>query len=111
MDENFSALTGSLGAGDGLTGGGFLPTGVEFNVGQGDGISVSADSIAVDSTVARTGSNVFTGPQNIQSSLTASSALLGGFTYPTTDSSYGFVLATDGSGNLFFQQATSGSIT
>jgi hypothetical protein len=111
MDENFSALTGSLGAGDGLTGGGFLPTGVEFNVGQGDGISVSADSIAVDSTVARTGSNVFTGPQNIQSALTASSALLGGFTYPTTDSSYGFVLATDGSGNLFFQQATSGSIT
>ena len=60
MDENFSALTGSLGAGDGLTGGGFLPTGVEFNVGQGDGISVSADSIAVDGTVARTGSNVFT---------------------------------------------------
>jgi hypothetical protein len=111
MDENFSALTGSLGAGDGLTGGGFLPTGVEFNVGQGDGISVSADSIAVNSTVARTGSNVFTGPQNIQSALTASSALLGGFTYPTTDSSYGFVLATDGSGNLFFQQATSGSIT
>ena len=111
MDENFSALTGSLDAGNGLTGGGFLPTGVEFNVGQGDGISVSADSIAVNSTVARTGSNVFTGPQNIQSALTASSALLGGFTYPTTDASFGFVLATDGSGNLFFQQATSGSIT
>ena len=111
MDDNFSALTGSLGAGNGLTGGGFLTTGVEFNVGQGDGISVSADGVAVNDTVARTGSNAFTGPQNIQSSITASSALLGGFTYPTTDSSYGFVLATDGAGNLFFQQATSGSIT
>ena len=54
MDANFSVLTGSIDAGDGLSGGGAISGSVEF---------------AVNATVARTGSNTFTGPQNIQSSL------------------------------------------
>jgi hypothetical protein len=44
----------NLSAGSGLVGGGDLSANRTFNIGQGDGISVSADSIAVDSSVART---------------------------------------------------------
>jgi hypothetical protein len=47
-------------AGSGLAGGGTLSSSRTFNVGQGDGIAVSADSIAVDSTVVRT-----TGTQSV----------------------------------------------
>jgi len=43
-------------AGNGLTGGGSSST-VTLDVGQGDGIIVSADDIAVDSTVVRTADN------------------------------------------------------
>jgi len=50
----------TLTAGSGLAGGGDLSTDRTFNIGQGDGITVSADSIAVDSTVVRT-----TGTQSI----------------------------------------------
>jgi hypothetical protein len=50
----------TLTAGSGLVGGGDLSSDKTFNVGQGDGITVSADSIAVDSTVVRT-----TGTQGI----------------------------------------------
>ena len=58
MDENFSALTGSLDAGDGLTGGGPRSGSIEF---------------AVDSTVARRNTdNTFTGDQNIVGAVTAS---------------------------------------
>jgi hypothetical protein len=48
----FSApsLSGTLVAGQGLTGGGTLPGTVTFNVGAGDGIDVSADAVAVDVT-------------------------------------------------------------
>jgi hypothetical protein len=52
----------SLTAGSGLVGGGDLSSNKTFDIGQGDGISVSADSIAVDSTVIRT-----TGAQTISS--------------------------------------------
>ena len=49
------ALTGvNFAAGSGLVGGGNLSTSRSFDVGQGDGLIVSADSIAVDSTVVRT---------------------------------------------------------
>lgn len=41
-------------AGSGLVGGGTLSTSRSFDIGQGDGLIVSADSIAVDSTVIRT---------------------------------------------------------
>ena len=44
----------SLTAGAGLTGGGDITASRSFAVGQGDGISVAADAVAVDSTVVRT---------------------------------------------------------
>jgi hypothetical protein len=61
LDDIGGASSGiDMTAGSGLVGGGNLTASRTFNVGQGDGISVSADSIAVDSTVVRT-----TGNQNI----------------------------------------------
>ena len=49
------ALTGvNFSAGSGLVGGGNLSSSRSFDIGQGDGLIVSADSIAVDSTVVRT---------------------------------------------------------
>ena len=46
-------------AGNGLTGGGTIASTRTFNIGQGDGISVTANDIAVDGTVLRTtGDNV-----------------------------------------------------
>ena len=80
MDDNFSALTGSYTAGDGLTGGGDKVDDLTFNVGQGDGIQVNPDSVQVDSTVARRNSaNIFTGNQTISGSLyvTGSSQFIG----------------------------------
>jgi hypothetical protein len=50
----------TLTAGSGLVGGGDLSADRTFNIGQGDGINVSADSISVNSTVVRT-----TGTQSI----------------------------------------------
>ena len=51
-------LSRSVTAGNGLTGGGSLNgQDVTLNVGGGDGISVSGDSIAVDSSVVRTSGN------------------------------------------------------
>lgn len=46
--------TRSITAGSGLTGGGVLSSNLTLNVGAGDGISVGADAIAVDSSVIRT---------------------------------------------------------
>jgi hypothetical protein len=45
----------SITAGSGLTGGGDITTTRTLNIGAGDGITVNADDIAVDSTVLRTG--------------------------------------------------------
>jgi hypothetical protein len=58
--ENLALSGITFTAGSGLAGGGTLAADRTFNVGQGDGITVSADSIAVDSTVVRT-----TGTQSI----------------------------------------------
>jgi len=44
----------TLTAGDGLTGGGDITASRSFAVGAGDGISVAADAVAVDSSVVRT---------------------------------------------------------
>jgi hypothetical protein len=52
--NNKAASGVSLNAGNGLTGGGSLSGDLSFNIGAGDGISVSADAIAVDITVVRT---------------------------------------------------------
>lgn len=52
------ALSGiTFTAGSGLVGGGALSSSRSFDIGQGDGLTVSADSISIDSTVVRS-SNV-----------------------------------------------------
>jgi hypothetical protein len=48
-------------AGNGLTGGGTLAADRTFNVGAGDGISVAADSVAVNSSVVRTSRTITAG--------------------------------------------------
>lgn len=49
------ALSGiNFSAGSGLVGGGNLSSSTSFDIGRGDGISVSSDSISVDTTVVRT---------------------------------------------------------
>jgi hypothetical protein len=62
-----SAIT--ITAGSGLAGGGNLSANLSIDIGQGDGITVSADSIAVNSTVVRT-----TGSQTISATHTFSGA-------------------------------------
>lgn len=60
-------------AGSGLTGGGTSST-VTLNVGAGDGISVAADTVAVDSTVVRTtGAQSIGGAKTFTSEVTAPS--------------------------------------
>lgn len=65
----------SITAGNGLTGGGALTSNLTLNVGGGDGISVGADSVAVDSTVVRT-----TGSQSIGGTKTFTSTINGSIT-------------------------------
>lgn len=60
-------------AGSGLVGGGDLSANRTLDIGQGDGITVSTDSIAVNSTVVRT-----TGTQTISGTHTFSSAIVFG---------------------------------
>jgi hypothetical protein len=61
LDDIGGASSGiSMTAGSGLVGGGNLTQSRTFDIGQGDGITVSADSIAVNNTVVRT-----TGTQDI----------------------------------------------
>lgn len=58
LDDIGAATSGlDITAGSGLVGGGTLSQNRRFDIGQGDGISVSADSIAVNSTVVRTTGN------------------------------------------------------
>ena len=54
-------LSRSVNGGSGLTGGGLLNTDRTLAVGQGDGISVTADAVAVDTTVVRTTRDVIAG--------------------------------------------------
>lgn len=68
--------TRTLTAGNGLTGGGDLSADRTFNVGAGDGISVAADAVAVDSTVVRTtGVQEITGARNFSGNLISSGTL------------------------------------
>lgn len=58
LDDIGAATSGlDITAGSGLVGGGTLSQNRRFDIGQGDGIAVSADSIAVDNTVVRTTGN------------------------------------------------------
>jgi hypothetical protein len=104
--------------GSGLAGSAALDLSADrtFNIGQGDGITVSADSIAVDSTVVRT-----TGAQTISDKKLFSSGLnLGGnplalnptlyirapdtssssFAFQIVDSAYGSILDARNNGNI-----------
>jgi hypothetical protein len=72
-------LTRSVLAGDGLDGGGSLNgQSVTLNVGQGSGISVSSNAVAVDNTVVRTSGN-----QTIGGTKTFSSTISGTITNAT----------------------------
>ena len=53
-DEHIAHSGVTLSAGAGLTGGGTIAASRSFAVGQGDGIDVAADAVAVDNTVVRT---------------------------------------------------------
>lgn len=70
----YSLSSVTLTAGSGLVGGGNLTNNRSFDIGQGDGISVSADSIAVDSTVVRTsGSQIISGVKTLETPFITSS--------------------------------------
>lgn len=60
---NHSSVT--LTAGAGLTGGGDITTNRTFNIGQGNGITVNADDVALATTVAGSGLNYAAGVLNI----------------------------------------------
>ena len=63
-DEHIAHSGVDIVAGAGLTGGGTIETSRTMSVGAGDGITVNANDIQVDSTVARTnGNNTFSGDQ------------------------------------------------
>lgn len=67
--DSKAANTVTLTAGSGLVGGGTLAANRTFDIGQGDGITVAADTIAVDSTVVRTtGTQTIPGAKTFQSS-------------------------------------------
>jgi hypothetical protein len=67
-----SHATTGVTAGSGLTGGGTVGV-LTLNVGAGDGISVAADAVAVDSTVVRTtGNQTIGGPKTFSSYITGS---------------------------------------
>jgi len=65
------ALSGIVfSAGSGLVGGGSLSSNRSFDIGQGDGLIVSADNISVDSTVVRTnGDQTINGPKTFTNTL------------------------------------------
>ena len=58
-DEHVAHSSVNLSAGAGLTGGGTITSSRTFNVGQGDGIDVSIDAVAVNNTVVRTSGTQF----------------------------------------------------
>ena len=83
-------------AGSGLAGGGSLAANRTIDIGQGDGISVSADSIAVDSTVVRT-----TGTQTISGAktFTAATVFSTGITISSSGTNVPLTITNDGTGN------------
>lgn len=85
-------------AGSGLAGGGSLAANRTIHIGQGDGISVSADSIAVDSTVIRT-----TGTQTVSGAktFTAATVFSTGVTISSSGTNVPLTITNDGTGNSF----------
>jgi hypothetical protein len=73
--------TRTITAGAGLTGGGDLSANRTLDVGAGDGITVGADSVAVDSTVVRTsGAQNISGLKSFNSNLNAGTGFQTSFT-------------------------------
>jgi hypothetical protein len=85
-------------AGSGLAGGGSLAANRTIDIGQGDGITVSADSIAVDSTVIRT-----TGVQTMSGAktFTAATVFSTGVTISSSGTNVPLTITNDGTGNSF----------
>jgi hypothetical protein len=71
-------------AGNGLTGGGQLNANRTLNVGAGSGISVAADTVAVDSTVVRTtGNQSISGEKTFNNDVETNKLLVGTSVAPT----------------------------
>jgi hypothetical protein len=88
--------TRTITAGAGLTGGGDLSANRTLDVGAGDGITVGADSVAVDSTVVRT-----SGAQNISGLKSFNSNLNAGTGFQTTFTLGDSLLAGSNGAGLF----------
>ena len=80
--KDFPSASNTITAGDGLTGGGTLNGNRRLDVGQGSGILVTPDAVAVDSTVVRTsgnqtigGNKTFTSPVTVAAGTSANHAL------------------------------------
>ena len=93
-----AATSTTVTAGSGLAGGGSLASNRTIDIGQGDGISVSADSIAVDSTVIRT-----TGVQTMSGAktFTAATVFSTGVTISSSGTNVPLTITNDGTGNSF----------
>lgn len=93
-DLQNSSLT--ITAGGGLSGGGTIALGgtTSFNIGAGDGISVSSDTIAVDSTVCRATNNC--GFQTSGDYFLQGGNSFGGLATLGTNDNFGLALETNG---------------
>lgn len=85
----------TLTAGSGLTGGGDLSADRTFDIGAGDGITVGADTVGVDSTVVRT-----SGTQNINGAKTFGDATVFSSGITISNQTANMVAAFDGSKQL-----------
>jgi hypothetical protein len=96
--DSKAAISTTITAGSGLAGGGSLAANRTIDIGQGDGISVSADSIAVDSTVIRT-----TGVQTMSGAktFTAATVFSTGVTISSSGTNVPLTITNDGTGNSF----------
>ena len=94
---NSTNCSRSVSAGNGLTGGGQLNSNRTINVGEGDGIDVTANAVAVDNTVIRT-----TGNQTIVGDLSVQDEL-----FVRRNSTQGISFTGNSSGNLITNTITS----
>lgn len=88
--DSKAATSTTITAGSGLANGGSLAANRTIDVGQGDGITVNADTVAVDSTVVRT-----TGTQTITGNKIISVSTGVGLRITNTGSSDSFVVEDD----------------